>query len=71
MKKNMGKVDRIIRIVVSIIFATLYFTGIVTGTWGIILLLLGGVFLLTSFINWCPLYQAFGIGTKKVIEQKS
>lgn len=63
MKKNMGSADRIIRIIVAAVFAALYFTGTVTGTVGIILLVLGAVFLATSFISFCPLYLPFGIST--------
>jgi fatty acid desaturase len=63
MKKNMGSVDRIIRIIVAAVIAILYFTGVITGTWGIVLLVIGGVFLLTSFISFCPLYAPFGIHT--------
>ncbi len=59
----MGIVDVIVRIVVAIIFATLYFTGKVTGVPGIILLILGGVFILTSIFRVCPLYLPFGINT--------
>jgi hypothetical protein len=63
MKKNMGPADRIIRILLAAVFAYLYFGGIVTGTWGIVLVVLGGVFLLTSLISFCPLYAPFGINT--------
>lgn len=63
MKKNMGSPDRIIRIIAAIVFALLYFTGTVTGTWGIVLLVLGGVFVLTSFVGFCPLYAIFGMNT--------
>lgn len=63
MKKNMGAADRIIRILLAGLFAYLYFGGIVTGTWGIILVVLGGVFVLTSFIGFCPIYAPFGIST--------
>ena len=63
MKKNMGSADRIIRIVVAAVFAALYFTGTVTGTFGIILLVLGAVFVLTSFLSFCPLYLPFGLST--------
>ena len=63
MKKNMGSIDRVIRIIVAVVFAALYFTGNVTGTIGVILLVLGGVFLLTSFVGTCPLYLPFGIST--------
>jgi hypothetical protein len=65
MKKNMGGADRMIRIVIAIVVAVLYFTGTITGTLGMVLLVLGGVFLLTSFINFCPLYTILGINTGK------
>jgi hypothetical protein len=65
MKLNMGSLDRIIRVVLAIIFAVLYFTGTISGTLGIILLVLGGVFLLTSLVSFCPLYVPFKINTRK------
>jgi hypothetical protein len=63
MKKNMGTTDRTIRFIVAAIFIVLYFTGTVTGIWGIVLLILAGVFILTSFISFCPLYAPFGLST--------
>lgn len=63
MKKNMGNADRIIRLVVAAVFAYLYFGGIVTGTLGIVLAILGGVFVLTSVVSFCPLYTIFGLNT--------
>lgn len=63
MKKNMGNTDRIIRVIAAIVFAVLYFTGTVTGTFGIVLVVLGAVFLATSFISFCPLYTLFGMNT--------
>lgn len=63
MKKNMGSPDRIIRILAAIVFAVVYFTGTVTGTWGVVLLLLGAVFVLTSFVSFCPFYAMIGINT--------
>ncbi len=65
MKKNMGSADRIIRVILAIIFGILYFTNTVTGTLGIVLMVVGIVFLLTSFISFCPLYLPFGIRTRK------
>lgn len=65
MKKNMGIADRVIRIIVAAIFAALYFTGTVTGLTGTILLVLGGIFLVTSVVSFCPLYTIFGIKTCK------
>lgn len=63
MKKNMGGVDKIIRILIAAVIAVLYFTGVITGTLGIVLLALAGVFVLTSLISFCPLYAPFGINT--------
>lgn len=65
MKKNMGSADRVIRLILAVVFAVLYFTNVVTGTFGIVLLVLGAVFLLTSFVSFCPLYLPFGIKTCK------
>lgn len=65
MKKNMGSADKIIRILLAVVFSVLYFTGTVSGTWGVVLLVLGAVFLLTSLISFCPLYAPFGINTCK------
>ncbi|TFG72993.1 MAG: DUF2892 domain-containing protein [Flavobacteriales bacterium] len=59
----MGSTDRIIRLIVAAVIAILHFTGTVAGTLGIILLVLAGVFLLTSFISFCTLYAPFGIST--------
>lgn len=61
----MGTTDRIVRLVIAAIIAVLYFTETITGTLGIVLLVLGGVFVLTSFISFCPLYAPFGLSTCK------
>ncbi len=63
MKKNMGNVDRIIRLVLAGVFAYLYFSGTVTGTLGIVLVVLGAVFVLTSLVGFCPLYTLVGMNT--------
>ena len=65
MKANMGSMDKTIRIVIAVIIAALYFTGTISGTLGIVLLVLAAVLLLTSFISFCPLYAPFGITTCK------
>jgi hypothetical protein len=65
MKANMGTVDKVVRILVALVIAGLYFTNIITGTVAIVLLALAGVFILTSFMSFCPLYLPFGISTKK------
>jgi hypothetical protein len=68
MKKNMGTIDKVIRILIAIVFVALYFTNVVTGLWGIILLVLAAVFVLTSLLSFCPLYLPFGISTGKIKE---
>jgi len=65
MKRNMSNADRIIRVFLAAVFAYLYFSGTVTGAFGVILLVLGAVFLLTSTISFCPLYLPFKISTYK------
>ena len=59
----MGGTDRVIRIILALVFGILYFTGTVTGTVGIVLLALGGIFILTSLVSFCPLYAPFGLST--------
>lgn len=63
MNKNMGSTDRMIRIILAAVFAVLYFTETVTGTLGIVLLVLGGIFVLTSLISFCPLYAIVGLNS--------
>lgn len=65
MTKNMGTADRAIRIVVALVVAALFFTGVIEGTLGIVLLVFAGVFVATSVISFCPLYAPFGIKTCK------
>jgi hypothetical protein len=67
MKKNMGNTDRIIRLIIAGVLAFLWFQNIITGTWGIVALVVAAVFVLTSLVSFCPLYTLFGInscGTK-------
>jgi Protein of unknown function (DUF2892) len=63
MKKNMGNADRIIRLLAAAVIAVLYFTNVIAGTAGIVLLIAAGVFVLTSFLSICPLYSLLGIST--------
>lgn len=63
MKKNMGTADRIIRIIIAAVAISLFLTDVVAGTPGIILVALGGIFLLTSLVSICPLYLPFGAST--------
>ena len=61
----MGNLDRVIRVLAAIILSLLYFTNVITGTLGLVLLVLSGVFVLTSFVSFCPLYIPLGINTCK------
>lgn len=65
----MGTTDKMIRIVVAALIAVLYFTNVISGTLGLVLLVLALVFVLTSLISFCPLYAPFGISTCKVKDQ--
>ncbi|HBB92507.1 MAG TPA: DUF2892 domain-containing protein [Bacteroidales bacterium] len=65
MKKNMGNLDRILRILVAVLFVVLYFTEVITGIWGIVILVLAAMFFITSLISFCPLYLPFGIRTSR------
>ncbi len=63
MKKNMGTTDKAIRILVAVIIAGLYFGNVITGTLAIVLMVLAVIFLVTSLINFCPIYAIFGMNT--------
>jgi hypothetical protein len=63
MKANMGSTDRIIRVILAIVMAALHFTGTVSGTLGIVLMVVAGIFALTSLVSFCPLYPILGINT--------
>lgn len=65
MKKNMGSADKIVRVLLAIIIAILYFTNQITGVAAIVLGVFAVVFLLTSLIGFCPLYAPFKLSTMK------
>lgn len=65
MKKNVGSVDKIFRVILAALVAILYFTGILSGTVGIVLLVLAVILVLTSMISFCPIYFPFGLSTAK------
>ena len=69
MKQNMGTIDRIIRSIVAVLIAVLYFTHSISGTVAIVLLVAAAIFILTSTISFCPLYQLFNISTKEGVQK--
>ena len=64
MKKNVGTTDKVIRILIAVIVVALFFTHVISGTLGIILLILAAVLVATSLISLCPIWLALGINTK-------
>ena len=62
-EKEYGNADRVIRLLFAAVIAVLYFTNIITGVFGIVLLVVAGVFVLTSLVSSCPLYTLIGINT--------
>ena len=65
MKANLSNLDRTVRVLAAALLAYLYFEGIVTGAFGIVLLVLGAVFVLTAFVRFCPIYAMFKFSTLK------
>jgi hypothetical protein len=65
MRKNMGSADRVIRILVAVAVIALYFGNLISGTTAIVLLVLAGIVILTSFMSFCPLYLPFELSTRK------
>ena len=69
MKKNMGTVDKVIRVLVAVVVLILYFTNVITGTLAVILLILAGILVVTSLIGFCPLYALFDLNTVKKVQK--
>lgn len=63
MKKNVGVIDKIIRVIAAVIIGLLFYFQVISGTLGLVLIIFAIVLLLTSLINFCPLYTLFGINT--------
>lgn len=65
MKKNMGIIDKVVRILIALVLIGLYFANVISGILAIVLLVLSGIFILTSLISICPLYLPFGLNSAK------
>jgi hypothetical protein len=65
MKRNIGTIDKVIRILLAGAIAVLYFTHVITGTLGIVLIAVAALLVITSLISFCPLYFLLGINTGK------
>jgi len=65
MKKNMGTIDKSVRILIAAVVVLLFFTNVISGVLAYVLLAFAAVFVLTSFLSFCPLYLPFGLNTRK------
>ena len=65
MKSNMGTMDKAVRVLAAMVIIGLYFGNIISGTIAIIFLVIASVFILTSFISFCPLYTILGVSICK------
>ncbi|GAC1371338.1 MAG: hypothetical protein NVS3B25_17840 [Hymenobacter sp.] len=64
-KKNVGAADRVFRIAVALLIVGLYYVGVLSGPWVIGLFVLAGMFVLTSFVSFCPSYLPFSLSTRR------
>jgi len=64
MKTNMGRIDRVLRLAAAAVIAVLLIAGVLKGTAAIVLAILAAVFVITTFVGFCPAYVPFGISTK-------
>jgi len=65
MKKNVGTIDKVIRILVAVVILVLYFTHVISGSLAIILLVLSGILFVTTLLSFCPIWKALGLSTMK------
>jgi hypothetical protein len=64
MKKNMGRWDRTLRLIVALVITGLLIAGVLKGTAAVVLAILAAIFVITTFIGFCPLYAPLGADTK-------
>jgi hypothetical protein len=65
MKKNVGMVDKVVRILIAVAVVVLYFTHVISGTLAIILLIVAAILVATSLVSICPIWLALGLSTRK------
>ncbi|HOW30050.1 MAG TPA: DUF2892 domain-containing protein [Bacteroidales bacterium] len=70
MKANVGKTDKLIRLLLALAGLILYIFNVVQGTFGIIVLIIAAILIITSIVNFCPLYAVLGIKTCKSQESR-
>jgi hypothetical protein len=67
MKKNVGTIDKVIRILIAVVMVVLYFTHMISGVLAIILLAVSVIFIATAFLSFCPIWFALGLSTRKKV----
>jgi hypothetical protein len=65
MKKNMGSLDKVFRVLIAVTVAVLYYLNIISGSLAYILMVVAIILLITTFINFCPIYSILGINSLK------
>jgi len=71
MKKNVGTIDKVIRIVFAMAVIALFLTNVITGVLGIVLLAVSAILVITSMVGVCPLYIVMGLNSaEKTINRK-
>jgi hypothetical protein len=70
MKKNVGTIDMVIRLLIALVIIVLYFTNVIGGTLAVILFIVAAIMVLTSIFGICPAWMLFGISTCKKEEKK-
>lgn len=63
MSRNMGSLDRGLRLVIAVVLVVLAANGTIAGTWAIVAYVVAAVLAGTSLVGTCPAYLPFGIKT--------
>jgi len=66
MKKNMGSTDKIIRVIIAAVIGLIYYLDYISGTIAYVLMAVAIILLVTSLVNFCPLYRLLGTSTCKM-----
>ena len=66
MKRNMGRIDKIVRFTIAVVIVLLVYYELIEGALSYILLAVAAVFVLTSLTGFCPLYGLFGLNSCKM-----
>ncbi len=61
MERNVGTIDRIIRLVIAVLLIVAVIAGWIGGIAGVILCVLAGMLLSSVVSGYCPLYPMLGI----------